>query len=161
MTFALRLLFAALCAMTLLAGCDGDDADATPTSEATATATATPLASCAADVPRDTQVSERFVCIDWPVEGGTVQQAVAVAGYSAGAFENTIVVQVLDSGGAILATGPAITVAPDLGMVGPWSIVLIVPPQPAGSTGTIHAFADSPRDGAVEFEDAIAITFGG
>jgi hypothetical protein len=146
--------------LVLLGACDGDDGDE-GTSTPTVTATPVLLASCAADEPRGVQVSQPFVCIDYPFEGSTILEAVAVAGYSAGAFENNIAIDVLDSSGAVIASSHATAVAPDLGMVGPWSAVILLPQQPSGSTGTIHAYAESPRDGSIAFEDSIEVKFGG
>jgi hypothetical protein len=159
---------AGIALLLLMVGCDGDDSDQTPTPTptltATSTATSTPpsaVESCAAHVPRGVQVSEPFVCIDYPPSGSTILDAVAVAGYAAGAFENNIAIDVLDASGTVIASSHATSVAPDLGMVGPWSAVLPLPAQVDGSTGTIHAYAESPRDGSIAFEDTVEIRFGG
>jgi hypothetical protein len=154
--------------LLLVVGCDDDGAEATPTGTPTPTATSTAVPtptpvveSCAVDMPRGVQVSEPFVCIDYPTPTATILEAVAVAGYAAGAFENNIAIDVLESSGSVIASSHATSVAPDLGMVGPWSVVLPLPAQPMGSTGTIHAYAESPRDGSIAFEDTVEIRFGG
>jgi hypothetical protein len=119
--------------------------------------------SCAAGEPRGVQVSEPFVCIDLPPAGSLVHGSIAVAGHSAGAFEQSIVIELLDSDGAVLAAQPTTVAAPDLGMVGPWAetlVLLDLDALPRSGAGTVHVYAEDARDGSIAFEDAVEVQFG-
>jgi hypothetical protein len=149
----ISVLALALAAALLLAACTDDDGS---------TATAPPPAStsCADEVPRDVQVSP-FVCLDWPHAGATIEgDAIAVAGYSAGAFEGGLVIEVLDGGGDELALVPIIVSAPDVGFVGPFAVTLRFDDVPAAGEGRVHVYAESPVDGSNEFEETVAVRFG-
>ena len=94
------------------------------------TATAAPApAVCAARFPGGLAVgdlaAEPFICIERPEPNATLTGAVEIVGYAAGAFENAIVVELHDAGGALLDGRPVQVAAPDVGLVvGRWAVTL-------------------------------------
>lgn len=176
-----RSLFAALAlalaALLLLAACDGDDDDgATPTT--TATSTATPTAT---ETPTPTEqpavsdceargfgnlsvgdvVAEPFVCLRNPLPGQSVMGAIVVSGWSAGAFEANLVVDVLDGDGSILSRLPTTVAQPDIGLfAGEFAITMPMEDAPSAPRGTIHVWAEDARDGSIAFDTTVEVVFG-
>ncbi len=103
-----------------------------------------------------------FIDIEQPQAGSTVSlaQPLAVSGMAGGLFEGSLVVQVLDADGNVLAEAPTTIQAPNagLGESGPWSLELQVQAQPE-SEGTVRAYAVSAEDGSVVTEDQVEVTF--
>ncbi len=106
-------------------------------------------------------VAEAFACIGNPPLGAPLAAGtIVVTGFSAGAFESSIVVQLTLSDGTVLDATPVQVLQPEIGLfVGPWTATLTVPAGLTGQTGAIEAFAISPRDGAIAFGGAILIRF--
>jgi hypothetical protein len=107
-----------------------------------AMAEATPEAT-----PEMTETPLRFVEITRPFDGmGTHTQMLLVEGMAGGAFENNIVVQVMDSEGTVLAEAPATVDTPEVGGSGPFSVEMALDAEP-GTTLTITAFQPAVADG--------------
>jgi hypothetical protein len=144
----------------------------TPTATATATVTLTTAPSsgtalgrqtgggtCDALYPRGLVVGQAvedvFVCIEAPAPGASVGSHVTVSGFQAGAFEQNVGVEVRDASGTALARTAATANAPDIGLIaGAWTVELDV----SGTPASIAAFAESPRDGSIDFGGAIEVT---
>ena len=166
-------------AAALAAACSGGDAPDQPTEQprtaATPAATATvrpsptpaltPLGdTCDSLFPEGLEVGQvvddKFVCFTSPLAGEPVGGLVSVAGFSAGAFEASIVVELRDAVGNVLAMQPVQVAQPEIGLyAGDWSVTIEVPP-PGTAGGAIVAYATSPRDGSIDFEASMAVRFG-
>lgn len=85
---------------------------------------------------------------------------IRVSGVAGGLFENALVVRALDNNGRILAQQPVTTNATQVGGIGGWQVDLFVT-VPAGTRGSIYAFATSARDGSVVAEDIVNVIYGG
>lgn len=109
-----------------------------------------------------TEVDDVFVCISMPAPGAVTPSLVNVRGYAAGAFENSIVVEVLDNAGAVIEMKPVTVSAPDIGLVvGEWSTTLNAAPLLAAATSapaTIRAYATSAQDGSLDFGARVPVT---
>lgn len=171
-------LAALVSAVAFAAACRGGaDNTVTPSTTATATATATEVGTeapsvgtalgrqagggtCDALFPGGLEVGQVvedvFVCIGSPAgPGASVGGAVTVSGYQAGAFEQNVVVEVRDASGAALARAATTANAPDIGLVvGAWTVELEVS---GGEPASIAAFAESARDGSIDFGGAIEV----
>ncbi|MBZ0303090.1 MAG: LysM peptidoglycan-binding domain-containing protein, partial [Anaerolineae bacterium] len=101
------------------------------------------------------------VTISSPAPGSVLPNlnAITVTGTGTALFENSLVVQARDSGGAILAQQPVTTDASEVGGTGNWQATLAVSVTP-GTAGDIRAFATSANDGSVIAEATINVTFG-
>ena len=113
--------------------------------------------------PTPVQPVEAYISISEPVQGAIldITQPIAVAGSGAGLFEGTVVVQVIDRDGNILAQQPTILQGPDVGTggEGTWEVELTVETQP-GMAGQIRAFSQSPADGSIAAEDWVDVSLG-
>jgi len=105
-----------------------------------------------------------FITILSPVDRQTLDPAgsITVSGRAAGMFEGNVVVQALDAAGNVLAQQATIIQAEDAGIggEGPWSVELAVQAAP-GTAVQIRAFSLSPKDGSIEVEDSVTVTYGG
>jgi len=115
--------------------------------------------SCDALFPSGLEVGQAaedvFVCIDGPAPGASIGTSVTVSGYQAGAFEQNVVVEVRDASGAALARQATTANAPDIGLVvGAWTVDLDVS---GGVAASIAAFAESARDGSIDFGGEIEV----
>jgi hypothetical protein len=106
-------------------------------------------------------VAESFVCIDVPASGAALSPGlVAIAGYSAGAFEASIIVELRGSDGAILDAQPVQVDQREIGLfAGTWTVQLRVPADIDAESGTVAAFAISARDGSVDFGAQAPVRF--
>lgn len=165
----------------LLIACDREgtpaaapSASPSASASATATASATPTTlptgpagyatSCAGAIPWGKQVTQPFVCIDFPAKGASVSRGggIVVRGYAGGSFENNVVVEVrtVTASGALSAPvvqKPKTYTAPDVGMPGFWTVDLAIPAGQPASARVIAHF-DSPKDGARVAEASVDIT---
>jgi hypothetical protein len=81
------------------------------------------LANEGIEAIRLTDVRGERIRIDRPTAGETLQSGVVhVAGFAVASFEQTLIVDVVDENGVILATMPVIVQAPDLGFPGVFSV---------------------------------------
>lgn len=101
------------------------------------------------------------VSITSPAPGAVLpnMNAISVTGTGTALFENSLVVQALDTTGSILAQQPVTTDAPEVGGTGNWQTTLAVNVAP-GTPGIIRAFATSPNDGSIVAEATINVTYG-
>lgn len=155
------LLLSALLSVLLLAACSDDEAATPNDGGSTAGEAATGGDRCDALDPAfsvpGSDVGERYACISLPEPDALVSGTIEVGGYSAGAFEQALVVELRDASGSVLVTTPVTARAPDLGLVGPWTATLALPPDTPSGVGTIVAYATSARDGSVDFEATITV----
>jgi hypothetical protein len=105
--------------------------------------------------------SPQYITITSPTDGATLDPAgFTVSGEGGALFEGSVALEVIAADGSVLVISSTIVNAPDAGTggEGPWSIDLSV-----DYTGeaTLHAFAASPRDGAIVAEDSVSVTFAG
>ncbi|MBN1121089.1 MAG: hypothetical protein JXJ17_08420 [Anaerolineae bacterium] len=105
--------------------------------------------------------SPQYITITSPTDGATLDPAgFTVSGEGGALFEGNVALEVIDADGTVLVIVSTIADSPDAGTggEGPWSIDLSV-----DYTGeaTLHAFAASPRDGAIVAEDSVSVTFAG
>ncbi len=174
----MRLVVLVLVALILAACNGGEDDDATPTATTTPTATESPTSTATPTAPATPVVSdcdargfgglsvgdvvgEPFVCIDHPLPGQMVEGAIVVSGWSAGAFEANLVVDVLDGDGSILSRLPTTVAQPDIGLfAGEYAITMPMEDAPRFRTGTVHVWAESPRDGSIAFDARVEVDFG-
>ena len=107
---------------------------------------------------------EPFVRIEEPAQGAVLEpdQPFTVSGRGAGLFEGNVIVEVADAEGNILVQEPTIAQGPDVGVggEGTWSLELTVEIAP-GSPAWIRAYSTSPKDGSVNAEHEIEVSFGG
>lgn len=164
---ALAPMLAALLALLVLplAACSdvGDDGDAAGAGGDTADTGGNVAAgdTCAHLPPEfsipGSDVGERYACISLPEPDATVEGRFDAGGYTAGAFEQALVIELRDAAGTVLVATPVTASAPDLGLVGPWNTTLTVPAGTASGAGTLVAYATSARDGSVDFEASIPV----
>ena len=124
-----------------------------PTDEPTEAPTDTPT-----DEPPEEVVP--FVTISSPGDGAELSPfGFTVSGEGGALFEGGVAVEVLDAGGNQLAIQPTIIDSPEAGTggSGPWSLDMSMSSYTGAAT--IHAFATSPRDGAIVAEDSVSVTF--
>lgn len=105
--------------------------------------------------------SPQYITITSPADGATLDPAgFTVSGEGGALFEGNVALEVIDADGSVLVVTSTIVDAPDAGTggEGPWRIDLSI-----DYTGEaiIHAFAASPRDGAIVAEDSVSVTFAG
>ncbi len=102
-----------------------------------------------------------LVRIETPAELGVVPRnvPVTVSGVGAGTFENTVVVEVLDTASRTLSVEPTLYTTETLGAEGPWSLDITLEDVP-GAVGTVFAYATSPVDGAFVAADVQNVFFG-
>jgi len=170
------VVLSAVVVLLLLVACSGDDdmtsiATATPTATAFPTPTSTamptsmPVASdCDASglggLSVGDVVPEAFVCIELPLPGDSMTGPIVVSGWSAGAFEASLIVELLDGDGSILSRLPTMVAQPEIGLfAGEFAITLAMEDAPRFEGGSIHVWAQSPRDGSIAFETTIELAF--
>jgi hypothetical protein len=98
---------------------------------------------------------EAILILDPPV-GASVTSPVHVAGEADPTFEQSLVVQIADESGAVIATVPA-QIAADLGHRGPFAVDVsftVAAEQP----GRISVFAVSARDGGLTHLSSVEVT---
>ncbi len=116
------------------------------------------------DEPAPTEPSggaDAFITIAQPGQGAVlpVPESISIRGQAGGLFENSLMVQVLDAQGNLLAQEPTIIDASEPGGVGNWSVELIIPVQP-GTKGLIFASSTSPEDGQIIASASVETTYG-
>ncbi len=84
---------------------------------------------------------------------------ITVAGTGSALFENSLVVQLLNSGGGVLAGQPTTTNAPEVGGTGNWQVTFTLDGILTPTEGQVYAFATSPEDGRVVAEARINVVF--
>jgi LysM repeat protein len=94
-----------------------------------------------------------------PERGATVRSPIVIQG-SASTFEGVVNIEVLDTTGALLATGSTIANQPDAGRAGPFRAEIIVP-GPGNRQVTLRVFWRSPRDGSPMDEIRLPLTLVG
>lgn len=109
---------------------------------------------------------QSFIQINEPVDGSEVDISapIVVSGNAGGLHEGTLVVQIVDQNGNVLAEQPATINAPDAGTggSGPWQVEIQVQQvqAEAGTTGTVRAFSKSPAGDDVVAEDQVQVVIG-
>ena len=79
----------------------------------------------------------------------------------AGAFEASLVVDILDGDGSILSRLPTTVAQPEIGLfAGEFAITMPTEDAPRFDAGSIHVWAESPRDGSIAFETTVEVAFG-
>jgi hypothetical protein len=163
--------FATLLWVVLIAACGGEDngapASATSAPTPTVSPTASPVAVASDCTARGFSrlavgdvVEAPFACIGAPLPGARVMGAIEVSGWSAGAFEASLVVDVLDGDGAMLSRVPVTVAQPEIGLfVGRYRITVPIADTPRFDRGRIHVWAQSPRDGGIMFDTAVEVVF--
>lgn len=99
------------------------------------------------------------ISISAPERGSTVVSPVRVTGQGA-AFEQTLVVRVLDATGFEVGKGNA-TVEGSLGAIGPFSGVITFTVPASTQPGRIQVYSQSPADGAIEQLASVLVTLQG
>lgn len=123
-----------------------ETAQATP---ATSTPTLTPE-------PSATIFEDEAIVIFEPGSGAMVTSPVHIAGEADPTFEQSLVVQIADENGAVIATAPA-QIAADLGHRGPF-VVDVSFTVAAEQPGRISVFAVSARDGGLTHLSSVEVT---
>jgi LysM repeat protein len=95
-----------------------------------------------------------------PERGATVRSPVVIQG-SASTFEGVVNIEVLDSAGALIATGSTIASQPETGRAGPYRAEIIVPGPAESRQITLRVFWRSPRDGTPMDEVRVPLTLVG
>ncbi len=106
-------------------------------------------------------VGESWITIAVPEQGAVVDvpEPVRVSGRGAGLFENSVVVQAMDSEERVLSIEPTTLDASDPGGEGNWTVDLVVPVEP-GTEGFIFVFSISPEDGTITASASVEVTYG-
>lgn len=102
-----------------------------------------------------------FITIVQPGQGALlpVPESVPIRGQAGGLFENSLVVQALDTEGNVLAQVPTTVDASEPGGTGNWSVDMVIPVQP-GTSGLIFASSTSPVDGSITASASVEVTYG-
>jgi LysM repeat protein len=124
-----------------------------PSAEAVAP-TPEPEQPATATVPTLPQVQEAIV-ITSPASDEVVSNPVVVTGWGS-AFENTLVVDVLDGTGVSIGQGFVIIEA-EVGQVGPFTGTIEFVSPSSAQLGRISVYSISPRDGAIEHLSSVTI----
>ena len=105
--------------------------------------------------------ADAFITIVQPGQGAVlpVPESVPIRGQAGGLFENSLVVQVFDSEGTLLAQEPTTVDASEPGGTGNWEVNMVIPVKP-GTAGLIFAFSTSPVDGSVIASASVEVTYG-
>lgn len=112
-------------------------------------------------VPANEQNFPSSITITYP-DPGTVVPASGtflIEGVAQNLFEGNLVVQVLDASGNVLAEQPTTAAGAALGGAGGWSLNLSINTT-AGTSGSVYAYATSPRDGSVVASSRVNVRFG-
>lgn len=103
-------------------------------------------------------VDDVFVCIALPKPGASVGDSLEVRDFEAGAFEQHVVIELRLASGTVVARTFAVANAPDVGLVvGEWTATLSLPTGATFDTATLAAFAESARDGSIDFGGAVTV----
>ncbi|MBI3244369.1 MAG: Gmad2 immunoglobulin-like domain-containing protein [Chloroflexi bacterium] len=123
----------------------------------TETAQASPATSTPAFTPEPsaTIFEDEAIFIIEPGSGAIVTSPVRVAGEADPTFEQSLVVQIADESGAVIATAPA-QIAADLGHRGPF-VVDVSFTVAAEGPGRISVFAVSARDGGLTHLSSVEV----
>lgn len=100
------------------------------------------------------------IVITGPSRGVTITSPVVVTGIAASPFEQTVVVAVLDAGGAQIGLAPGIIVG-EYGQRGPFSVTVPFAVPANSQPGRIQVFTESPRDGAIEHLSSVTVALQG
>lgn len=84
---------------------------------------------------------------------------ITISGTGTALFENSLVVQLLTSEGAVLAEQPTTTNAPEVGGTGNWQVTFTIGGITAPTEGRVYAFATSPEDGRIVAESRVGVIF--
>lgn len=125
-------------------------APASPTPESTAEPTPAPTVPCPCEE----------IVITVPGRGITVTSPVLVSGFASSPFEQTVVVAVLDAGGAPIGLAPGIIVG-EYGQRGPFSVTVPFAVPANSQPGRIQVYTESPRDGAIEHLSSVTVALQG
>lgn len=100
------------------------------------------------------------IIISAPGRSVTITSPVLVSGFASSPFEQTVIVAVLDAGGAQIGLAPGIIVG-EYGQRGPFSVTVpfIVPAN--SQPGRVQVFTESPRDGAIEHLSSVTVALQG
>jgi hypothetical protein len=111
-------------------------------------------------VPTPTPPPVAFIRITSPQSGATVSpNGIAVTGEAGGIFENSFTIELIDAQGQVVGQQTVTYTSAEVGGSGRFSVTLRPNVTPAGNQASIHAFAISPRDGAILVEVFIPIVF--
>ncbi len=124
----------------------------------TQTAQASPATSTPAFTPEPpaTIFEDEAIVIVEPGSGAVVTSPVHVVGEADPTFEQSLVVQIADENGAVIATAPG-QIAADLGHRGPF-VVDVSFTVAAEGPGRISVFAVSARDGGLTHLSSVEVT---
>ena len=105
--------------------------------------------------PQPTPPPQPHIKITSPPNNSVVNttHGFSVFGSASGTFENNVVVRVVDGQGQILRQ-----ISTTAGADGSWSVYVRMLIS-NGSSGSIYAFSTSPKDGSVEADDRVNVTF--
>ena len=105
--------------------------------------------------PTAPEVQEAII-IESPSPNDAVSNPVIVQGWGS-AFENTLVVDILDGSGVTIGQGFAMVDA-EIGQVGPFSGTISFTPPAAEELGRVAVYSVSARDGAIEHLNSVTIS---
>ncbi len=100
------------------------------------------------------------IVIAAPGRGVTVTNPILVSGFAASPFEQTVVVAVLDAGGAQIGLAPGIIMG-EYGQRGPFSVTVPFTVPANSQPGRIQVYTESPRDGAIEHLSSVTVALQG
>ena len=119
-----------------------------------------PAASAAVNVAYGADTAVPVVFIDSPLPYSTLSgPTFTVSGSAESLFEGAIVVEAQDDQGNVLVQVPATASQSEVGGIGDWTADLTVN-VPAGTRGSIVAYATSPQDGSRAAEARVYVVFG-
>lgn len=130
------------------------------------TSTPPPEATLTSLPPIATPTSPALPCpceeivIAAPGRGMTVTSPVLVSGFASAPFEQTVIVAVLDAGGAQIGLAPG-TIAGEFGQRGPFSVTVPFTVPANSQPGRIQVYTESPRDGAIEHLSSVTVVLQG
>lgn len=102
------------------------------------------------------------VQITSPLNGAVldITQPVVISGTASAVLEGTVIVQVQDANGAVIAEVFTTAYLDNVGGTGPWSVTLSIQTA-SGTSGSLYAFSTSPRDGSIIAASRVYVQFGG
>jgi LysM repeat protein len=83
--------------------------------------------------------------------------AISIGGTGTALFENSLVVQILNSEGRVLAEQPTTTNAPEVGGTGNWQVTFTIGGVTTPTEARVYAFATSPEDGRIVAEARVNV----
>ena len=122
---------------------------ATPASGgAKPTPSATPATSRGEPVPASR--ADFKIVIDAPTSNAAISSPLPIRGSTNfWPFEATLVAQLKDAAGNVLAMKPVMVQSPDIGQGGPWADELSFMPPASAQAGTLEIFETSAKDGSI------------